>query len=396
MLREFDSDLLEGSVWFDANPDLAVVVPTYNERDNVLPLVRKLHVALANINWEVIFVDDDSPDGTADVVRQIASRDRRIRLVHRVGRRGLSSACIEGMLATASPYIAVMDADLQHDESILPAMFEKLQSESLDIVVATRNAAGGSMGTFAAWRVFLSRLGQKISQSISRCKVSDPMSGFFMLRRTYFLEVVHRLNGNGFKILLDILASSMRATRLGEVGYRFGKRQHGVSKLDLTVGFEYLAMVVDKLTYGVIPTRMLTFFAIGGMGIVIHFACLTSLYCMQHIAFAAAQIIATIVAMVGNFFLNDLITFHDRRLKGIHKLTGLLTFSIGCSFGACANVSLAQLLLGDGFPWYLAAFAGIVVSSGWNYSISNLFTWRKPQTRALSTPVAYSESLPLG
>jgi len=395
MLRELDSDLLEESIAVDENPDLAVIVPTYNERENVPLLLQKLRTALAGISWEVIFVDDDSPDGTSEVVRQIARRDRRVRLLHRVGRRGLSSACIEGMLATSSPLIAVMDADLQHDASILPAMLDKVRVENLDIVVATRNAAGGSMGSFGAGRVFLSRLGQKISRSIARCAVSDPMSGFFLLRRAFLLEVVHRLNGSGFKILLDLLASSLRPARVGEVGYHFGKRQHGKSKLDLSVGFEYIAMVVDKLSGGILPTRVMTFSLIGGLGVLVHFLCLSALYREQHLAFAVAQGIATSVAMVGNFFLNDLITFRDRRRKGVHKLIGLLMFCLGCSIGACANVSLADVLLGYGLPWYLAAFAGIVVSSGWNYSISSLFTWRKSQTRSMQVPAMYSESLPL-
>jgi len=395
MLHTLDSDLLDGFIATDENPELAVIVPTYNERDNVPLLLEKLRTTLSGIHWEAIFVDDDSPDGTSEVVRQLAMHDRRVRLVHRVGRRGLSSACIEGMLASSSPFIAVMDADLQHDESILPAMLDKLRTEELDLVVATRNAAGGSMGAFSASRVFLSRLGQRISRSIARCMVSDPMSGFFLLRRSFLLEVVHRLNGSGFKILLDLLASSLRPARVGEVGYRFGKRQHGSSKLNLTVGLEYIAMVVDKLSGGMIPTRVLTFSLIGGLGVLVHFLCLSALYREQHIAFAFAQAVATSVAMVSNFFLNDLITFRDRRLKGFHKLTGLLMFCLGCSFGALANVSLAQVLLSDGLPWYLSAFAGIVVSSGWNYSISSLFTWRKPQTRSLPVPHTYSDSVPL-
>jgi dolichol-phosphate mannosyltransferase len=394
MLHRFDSDLQDGFGGHDERPELAVIVPTYNERENIPLLIRRLRTSLKGLNWEVVFVDDDSPDGTSEAVVEIARRDRRVRLVHRVGRRGLSSACIEGMLATASPYIAVLDADLQHDESILPAMLQKLKTEELDVVVATRNAEGGSMGAFSASRVFLSRLGQKLSQSVSRCTVSDPMSGFFLLRRTFLHQVIHRLNGNGFKILLDILASSSRPVLTGEVGYRFGKRQHGKSKLDAMVAFEYIAMLVEKLTGGTIPTRVFAFSAIGAIGVLIHFACLSILYHEQRVSFGTAQAIATAVAMVSNFFLNDLITFRDRRLKGLQKAMGLVTFCLGCTFGATANVALAETLLSDGLPWYIAAFAGIVVSSGWNYSISSLFTWHRPQPKTMPTAPAYPESLP--
>lgn len=395
MVPGFDGAAERGFVPQEEHPELAVIVPTYNERSNVGLLYGRLCATLAGVSWEMVFVDDDSPDGTAETVRELARRDRRVRLVHRIGRRGLSSACIEGMLATAAPFVAVMDADLQHDETILPAMLEKLRAERLDLVVATRNAEGGSMGAFSAGRVLLSRAGQALSRAISRCAVSDPMSGFFLLRRPLLDAVVHGLSGNGFKILLDILANAPEGTRAGEVGYRFGRRQHGTSKLDLTVSFEYVAMIVEKLTRGVLPTRVFLFLAIGGMGVLVHFACLSVLYEGRHVAFTPAQGMAAGLAMVSNFFLNDLITFRDRRLKGMQKLTGLATFCVGCAFGACANVALARTLLAAGLPWFVAAFAGIVVSAGWNYSISSLFTWRRPQTRQLAAARAYPESLPL-
>jgi hypothetical protein len=164
--------------------DLAVILPTYNERANVAELISRLDAALAGLCWEAIFVDDDSPDGTGELVHSYAQQDARIRLIERVGRRGLSSACIEGMMATSARFIAVMDADLQHDETVLPAMLARLRQESLDMVVGTRNAGGGSMGQFCASRVLLSRLGQKISQAVCSLRLSDPMSGFFMVRRS--------------------------------------------------------------------------------------------------------------------------------------------------------------------------------------------------------------------
>ena len=163
----------------DAVLDLAVVLPTYNERDNINEVIARLESALTGLRWEAIFVDDDSPDQTAEVVLASSRRDPRIRLLQRVGRRGLSSACIEGMMATSASCVAVMDADLQHDEKILPLMLARLRAESLDVVVGTRNASGGSMGNFDRSRVWLSRLGERVSHSVSRCQLTDPMSGFF-------------------------------------------------------------------------------------------------------------------------------------------------------------------------------------------------------------------------
>jgi dolichol-phosphate mannosyltransferase len=146
--------------------ELSVVIPTYKERQNVAPLIAALEAALQGVNWEVIFVDDHSPDHTADAVRALALSNPRVRIIERVGRRGLSSACIEGMMASPAPYLAVMDADMQHDETVLPEMLRLLQSENLDIVVASRRAAGGSMGEFAQKRVRLSDLGSRVSKLV--------------------------------------------------------------------------------------------------------------------------------------------------------------------------------------------------------------------------------------
>jgi dolichol-phosphate mannosyltransferase len=233
--------------------ELAIVVPTFKESKNIEELLRRLTAVLEGIAYEVIFVDDDSPDGTADVVRAIGLANPRVRVLQRVGRRGLASACVEGMMATAAPYIAIMDADLQHDETILPAMLEKLKREKLDLVVATRNAEGGSMGDFAAWRVRLSQMGRRLSNFISRCELSDPMSGYFILDRRFLEEIVRSISAIGFKILLDIVASSPRPVRLGEVPYRFRARLYGESKLDVLVGIEYLQLLVDKTVGELIP-----------------------------------------------------------------------------------------------------------------------------------------------
>lgn len=361
--------------------EIAIVVPTFNEKDNVREVIRRLDKVMSPYAWEVIFVDDDSPDGTSDAVRGIASSDPRVRVIQRVGRRGLSSACIEGMLSTSAEFIAVMDADLQHDEKILPAMFRKLELEKLDIVVGTRNSCGGSMGDFAAKRVFLSRLGNWASRSIARCCITDPMSGFFLLRRSFLLEVVHNLEGRGFKILLDLLASSTRAVRVGEVGYRFRARHNGESKLDIRTGFDFLVMLITKLSGGVIGTRFASFGLVGAIGLCLHFAVLSVLYRFLGLGFEPAQSCATMAAMVGNFFLNDLFTYRDRRLKGAHKVFGLLAFCTGCSFGAIVNVSFAEMLHRAGSLWFVAGLAGNILSAGWNYSVSTLFTWRTPKRR---------------
>ena len=164
-------------------PTLSVVVPTFNERDNVARLYRKLEAALAGIAWEVIFVDDNSPDGTWDVVRGLAQQDRRVRCIRRIGRRGLSGACIEGILASSAPYAAVMDADLQHDETQLPKMLALLQSGQAELVVGSRYVEGGSADSFDRSRAGASAFATSIAKRVLGVSIADPMSGFFMIRR---------------------------------------------------------------------------------------------------------------------------------------------------------------------------------------------------------------------
>lgn len=357
--------------------ELAIIIPTFNECANVPIIVEALSRALTGIEWEAIFVDDHSPDGTAELVRKIALENSRVRVVERIGRRGLSSACIEGMLATAAPYLAVMDADMQHDESILPNMLERIKCEHLDIIVASRNIEGGSMGEFARNRVRFSRLGTRIGRLVCRCEVSDAMSGFFLLDRKFFQLVVGRLTGTGFKILVDLLASSPRPVRLGEAPYHFRDRQLGESKLDVNVELEYLFLIVDKIVGRAIPTRFAVFVLVGSLGLLVHLSVLALLHYRTLFDFSLAQATATVVAMTFNFLLNNAVTFRDRRLKGWRLLRGLLHFYVACSVGAIVNVSFAQFLNRLGAVWYVAGISGMAISSVWNYGVNTVITWRR-------------------
>jgi dolichol-phosphate mannosyltransferase len=351
------------------------VLPTFNERENVPLVIARLTEALDGLSWEAIFVDDDSPDGTAEVIMAHAHWDSRIRLIHRVGRRGLSSACIEGMMSTSAPFVAVMDADLQHDETILPRMLNRLREDSLDIVVGTRNSDGGSMGDFSPWRTKLSRMGEKISQSVCHCQLSDPMSGFFLMRRSFLLDVVRDLQGGGFKILVDLLASSRVPVRIGEVGYTFAARRYGESKLDVVVGIEYLFLIVNKQLGGIVPLHLALYMLVGALGLATHFAVFLFLSHTFARSFVAAQVIATFIAMIENFVLNNALTFRSRRLHGLQMLTGGARFVAACSFGAWANIVFARALWQSGVEWYVAGFAGIVLGSAWNLSVSTVLTW---------------------
>ena len=364
-----------------AGPQLSVIVPVLDERDNVAELFRRLCDCLAGISWEVIFVDDDSADGTSDTVRELASRDHRIRCVQRIGRRGLSSACVEGMLASAAPYLAVIDGDLQHDETLLPRMLEDLRQDDIDIVIGSRYAEGGGLSDWDESRASISRLATRLSRLVVRADLKDPMSGFFMIRREALMLCVRNLSAIGFKILLDLFASSPEPLRFKEIPYVFRSRQAGESKLDNRVAWDYGMLLLDKLIGHIVPVRFISFTIVGGLGVVVHFIVLASLFSALGVSFVASQTAATLVAMTSNFALNNIVTYRDMRLHGWGWFKGLLSFMLACGLGAFANVGIATYLFREwDAKWAVAAIAGVVVGAVWNYAVTMVYTWKKPRT----------------
>jgi dolichol-phosphate mannosyltransferase len=356
---------------------LAIVVPTFNESQNVGLLVDLVDKALPGIPWELVFVDDNSPDGTSEAVRNLALADARVRVIQRVGRRGLSSACVEGILATAAPVVAIMDADLQHDETILKAMFERIGQSDVDLVVGSRYVEGGGMGEWSESRIRMSQFATKLALRLTQTPISDPMSGFMMMRRDAFMRSLPHLSTVGFKILLDIAASAPTPLRVAEVPYTFRTRQHGESKLDSLVLWEYVQLLLDKMIGHLIPVRFLSFAMVGGLGVFVHFAVLTFVLKGLGQPFGVSQAAATLVAISSNFFLNNMFTYRDQRLKGWGLLRGWITFNLVCAFGAAANVGVADWLFINKTYWAISALAGITVSVVWNYAMSAFFTWKK-------------------
>ena len=358
-------------------PELSVVVPTFNERDNVIALFRKLETALAGIAWEVIYVDDNSPDGTWDVVRALAGADSRVRCIRRIGRRGLSGACIEGILASSAPCAAVIDADLQHDETQLPKMLALLQGGEADLMVGSRYIEGGSADSFDKGRAGVSALATEVARRVLKVEIADPMSGFFMIRRDRFEQLAPQLSIQGFKILLDIVATAQGSLRTVEVPFTFGSRQHGESKLDSMVALDFLGLVLAKLTHDVVSLRFLLFAMVGSIGLVVHLAALFISLELFKAPFAEAQAVGALVAMTSNFILNNFLTYRDQRLKGFAILRGLLLFYLVCSVGLFANVGVAFSVYDQEPIWWLAGAAGALMGVVWNYAMSGLFVWRK-------------------
>ncbi|MEL7445644.1 MAG: glycosyltransferase family 2 protein [Pseudomonadota bacterium] len=357
--------------------ELAIILPTLNESGNLGPLVERIDSALGPVGWEVLIVDDNSADGTADEARAIALTDSRIRVIQRIGRRGLASAAIEGFCATAAPYVAVMDADHQHDPTLLAGMLEVLNSGDADICVASRFAEGASTRDWAQpEREKLSGWANAMARRLTGVELTDPMSGYFMLPTATARALVPRLSGIGFKILLDLLATSDQPMKVREFPLNFAARREGESKLDRAILFDFLAGLYDKTMGRLIPTRFALFGTVGALGVIVHMAVLASLLLWFGDSFAAAQTVAVVCAMSFNFWLNNWLTYRDQRLLGWGQvLRGWAGFCLTCAVGAFANVAVATLLVGQGVFWALAALCGILIGSVWNFALSSRFVW---------------------
>jgi dolichol-phosphate mannosyltransferase len=372
--------------------ELAIVVPTLNESENIAYMIDRLEQALTGIRYEVIFVDDDSPDNTAAIVRRLAQERENVRVLHRIGRRGLSSACTEGILVSCAPVVAVLDADMQHDERVLPEMLRRLSEEHLDLVVASRNIAGGGMAEFAKGRVWLSHLGRRLSRICAAHRLSDPMSGFFMIRFEAFERIAHRLSGVGFKILLDIVSSAGPCLHIGEVPYQFRNRTYGESKLDCVVGLEYFYLLFDKRLGRVVSGRFVLYSMIGTMGVVAHLSILRLLMGAAGIAFAEAQATATAIVMILNYVLNNAVTYRDQRLRGAAFWRGLLTYCLACGLGVVVNVAVSNECFHRGVPLILAAVCGLLFSAIWNFAVTSMTTWRQMHRRNMRRDQLLAES----
>ena len=356
--------------------ELCVVIPTLNEAGNVELLLDKLGIALAGIEWEAIFVDDGSTDGTPEILTRIAQSDRRVRMIRRIGRRGLSSAVVEGALASTTPVIAVIDADLQHDEQILPDLYRAIAGGH-ELAIGTRYASNGSTGEWNESRLKISRFATALASPIMKTQLSDPMSGLFAVRRDVLLEAAPRLSNVGYKILLDLVASAQRPLKVAEVGYVFGTRQHGESKLDEMVALEYIELLLDKTVGRLVPVKLVQFGAVGILGVGVHLLLLDLALNAIGLTFSWSQATAVIGAMTFNFALNNRFTYRDRQLKGLAWIGGLLSFYLVCSLGAVANVGIGSLVYEQFHGWWIAGIAGAIVGSVWNYVASGWLTWTR-------------------
>ena len=356
-------------------PELSIVVPTFNERENVPRLIDTLRAALPGVEWELIIVDDNSPDGTAEVAKLIAATDARVRCMRRVGRRGLAGACLEGILASQAKYVAVMDGDLQHDEKLLLPMLGLLRGDTADLVVASRYADGGSVAGLSSQRAFGSRLATTLAHRLLKLELSDPMSGFFMLSRERVEEIAPSLSTQGFKILLDIVVTAGDSLRIAELPFEFRQRLFGESKLDAGVALEYVGLLLAKATDDRVSLRFMLFCLVGAIGIGVHFVTLIVGLDLLGLQFVWAQTLAMMVAIASNFVINNALTYRDRRLHGATFFNGLLRFYLVSLVGLVSNIGVSDWLFVSAQKWWVAGLAGAVIGVVWNYVVASQFVW---------------------
>jgi dolichol-phosphate mannosyltransferase len=358
-------------------PEYAVVVPTFNEKGNVTELARRLKTLLAPLDWELIFVDDDSQDGTLEELSGLAKQDFRIRYIRRVGRRGLASACVEGMLSTTATYIAVMDADLQHDETRLPEIFALLASGEANLVVGSRYMEDGSVGNWDTKRIGMSKLATWLASKCLHVPCTDPMSGFFGLHRALIDQSAREIQTRGFKILFDLLTQPKLTLEVREVPYVFKERQHGKTKLRFSILLDFLWLLLSKYIGSFIYIEFLMFCLVGFVGVGVHLGTLFIVYRVFCSSFLIGQGIATLVAMTSNYVLNNMVTFREKKLVGKKYMLGYGKFVAGCAFGALANIAVADFLNRSGIAWFVAACTGVAAGAFINFFFAKFFIWKK-------------------
>jgi dolichol-phosphate mannosyltransferase len=357
----------------DATPEVSVVICTLNEHEAIGGVLRELDAALTHCQHEVIVVDDSSDERTARVVQDYAQTHPWVRLLRRQGGRGLASAAVAGWDAARGQTLALMDGDGQHDPELIARMLDDTAALGSEVVIASRYLASSASG-LGLVRHAGSRITTGISRLLLGLKVADPMSGCFLMTRTWYQQVRPQLTALGFKILIDVLASGARRPQVSQVPTQLRERAGGTSKLDLRVVLELGAQLFEKATRGMVPARMALFFGVGVSGLGVHLATL-SLATWAGRPFWLAQLVAIWLAMSWNFALNNLLTFRDRRLHGVAALRGLVVFYAACLSGAILSEALGVVAAWLGLPWFVAGIGGALLAGVWNYHLAKRAAW---------------------
>lgn len=358
---------------------LSIIVPCFNEKDNIEPLLEKLKDALMGWTWELIIVDDNSPDGTADYARNIVKTYAytNARVIQRQNKRGLSSAVLWGVQAAHNEVIVVMDGDLQHDETIIPSMIKEIK-QGATLVIGSRFMGRFNddkiKGLSSRLRMNLSILGNRILRLLLKNELTDPLSGFFAVRRKDFAKVIPKIGGYGYKILFE-LVFYLKPQKIEEIPFVFQPRIHGDSKLQAVIFFDLACDYLSKIFFSLLSPRFIGFFIVGTLGLLVHFSVFYTMLLMTEFKFA--QITATSVAMVSNFSLNNILTYREHKLVGYSFMIGLFVYALASLVGVVANVGVAVYLFNANYVnHFFASMAGIFTDVVWRFNIASNI-WNK-------------------
>jgi dolichol-phosphate mannosyltransferase len=348
-------------------PELCVVVPVFRHGAAIAGIVDKLRSADQNGDWDIVFVDDNSPDDTVAAVRALGARDSRVRAIRRVGRNGLTQTCLAAMVASRARFVAMIEPDADFDPALLTTMLERLRGGDADLVVATRGRVpGGRLRTLA--RRALSAITRRALSTDMR----DPTSGLFMLRRDALEDLTPSLSSLGYQVLLDLVATARGRLRVVEVAG--GYRAHGGGRSELKLALELLALMIAKFSNDAVSIRFMLFCLVGLSGVGVHLAILD--VALVAFSFTVAQTVATLLTTIWNYSLNNVVTYGDQRLTGWSYFTGLVRFQLVCGIGLISNVGVASLIYANETTWWLAGLGGALMGAVWNYAVSAVFVWR--------------------
>ncbi|MCB0952412.1 MAG: glycosyltransferase family 2 protein [Microthrixaceae bacterium] len=377
-------------------PIVSVITPTFNEVENLPVLVPRIHAALGDTPHEIVIADDNSPDRTWAVAEEIAAGDDSVVVLRRFHDHGLSAAVLDGMSAARAPYLAVIDADLQHDPSVLGEMLARLRAGDADVVVGSREADGGGYGEWSARRRFVSWVAAGIARLFLRVPTGDPMSGYFMLTRGAYESTAAEINPLGFKILLEFIGRN-RALRVQDVGYTFANRVHGETKLKPSVIRSYLLAVAELRLGRQINPVFFLYVLVGILGVAVNSVLFTLFEALGfpridtglnealdpiYSSFVASVVLTTLLL----FVINNEFTFWEQRYRGWRTIGALLLYGVMTGVGTLVHVAVFSWLQETGFLFNLIGddaarvvhnLVGAMVALVVNWYLNTTFVWRR-------------------
>ena len=375
-------------------PTVSVVIPTYNERENIVTLVGRLGEVLVDFDYEIIVVDDDSPDGTSQAVGTLAENDHRLRLVRRVGRRGLSSAVIDGMTVAQGQVLVVMDADLQHDEAVVPDLISAVVDDGFDVCLGSREAPGGGYGRFGPVRRSVSWTGAQAAHQLLGLKVSDPMSGFFAVSQARFNTVRPTINPRGFKIMLEVLARGPQPT-IAEVGYEFRSRTWGETKLSPLVIITYLLALAELSLARTRATATTSFLLYAALALVALSIRTILIDAAVGIGLGSLGAVAAVEATIlAEGWGHNRLSFAARHRRSRGRRRPFLVFHLVAAAGAAALSGLGHILgtmwvpssVGTALAAIGFATTGVLAVIGVGYCVNAVLGWPPQLVQAPDNP----------